>query len=141
MADRQSSKCETRVRKRSILLCKSQENGGSFHTSNFDDLSFYNQLTYTVCWVRSKKNFKYFNRDLHSIVPYGLKVENKHSLKSWIEGKICKSTLSKMTSTKTNKNKKWTPLPKTNFLRYTTLLLGPKRFIHSKGPKIALCLF
>ena len=53
---------------------------------------------------------------------------------------FCKSILSKMTSTKTNKNKKWTPLPKTNFLRYTTLLLGPKRFVHSKGPKIALCL-
>ena len=26
-----------------------------------------------------------------------------------------KSILSKMTSAKTNKNKKWTPLPKTNF--------------------------
>ena len=53
---------------------------------------------------------------------------------------FCKSILSKMTSTKTNKNKKWTPLLRTNFLRYTTLLLGPKRFVHSKGPKIALCL-
>ncbi len=53
---------------------------------------------------------------------------------------FCKFTLSKMTSTKTNKNKKWTPLPKTNFLSYTTLLLGPKRFVHSKGPKIAFCL-
>ena len=28
---------------------------------------------------------------------------------------FCKSILSKMTSTKTNKNKKWTPLLKTNF--------------------------
>ena len=99
-----------------------------------------NKSTNKVCWVRFKKNFKYFNRDLHSIVPYGLKFKNKHSLKSWIEGQICKSILSKMTSTKTNKNKKWTPLPNTNFLRYTTLLLGPKRFVHSKGPKIALCL-
>ena len=53
---------------------------------------------------------------------------------------FCKSIISKMTSTKTNKNKKWTPLQKTNFLGYTTLLLGPKRFVHSKGPKIALYL-
>ena len=30
-------------------------------------------------------------------------------------GLLRKSILSKMTSTKTNKNKKWTPLPKTNF--------------------------
>ena len=94
----------------------------------------------TVCWVRFKKNFKYFHWDPHRIVSYGLKVENKHSLKSWIEGQICKSILSKVTSTKTNKNKKWTPLLKTNFLRYTTLLLVPKRFVLSKGPKIALCL-
>ena len=28
---------------------------------------------------------------------------------------FCKSILSKMTSTKTNKNKKWAPLPQTNF--------------------------
>ena len=28
---------------------------------------------------------------------------------------FCKSSLSKMASVKTNKNKKWTPLPKTNF--------------------------
>ena len=55
-------------------------------------------------------------------------------------GLFCKSRLSKMASTKTNKIEKRTPLPKTNFLRYTTLLLGPKRFVHSKGPKIALCL-
>ena len=45
MAGRQSSKCETRIRKRSTLLCKSRENGSSFHTPNFDDLPFYNQLT------------------------------------------------------------------------------------------------
>ena len=31
MAGRQSSKCETRIRKRSTLLCKSRENGSSFH--------------------------------------------------------------------------------------------------------------
>ena len=36
--------------------------------------------------------------------------------------------------------KKQMPLGKTNFLRYTTLLLGAKRFFNSKGPKIALCL-
>ena len=48
--------------------------------------------------------------------------------------------LYKMASAKTNQIEKRTPLPKTNFLRYTTLLLGPKRFVHSKGPKIALCL-
>ena len=53
---------------------------------------------------------------------------------------FCKSRLSKMASAKTNKIEKRTPLPKTNFLSYTTLLLGPKRFVHSKGPKIALCL-
>ena len=91
--------------------------------------------------MRFKKNFKYFNRDLHSIVPYGLKVENKHSLKSCIEGQICKSILSKMTSTKTNKNKKCTPLPKTNFWSYTTLLFCLKWFLHSKGPKNAICLW
>ena len=62
--------------------------------------------------------------------------------KNWIYDDVlfCKSSLSKMASVKTNKIKKRTPLPKTNFLRYTTLLLGPKRFVHSKGPKIALCL-
>ena len=34
------------------------------------------------------KNFKYFNRDPHSIVSYGPKVEYKHSLKSYIEGQF-----------------------------------------------------
>ena len=34
------------------------------------------------------KNFKYFNRDPHKIVSYGLQVENKDSLKSYIEGQI-----------------------------------------------------
>ena len=42
---------------------------------------------------------------------------------------------------KQTKSKKRTPLPKTNFLRYTTLLLDPKRFVHSKGPKNGICLF
>ena len=45
MAGHQSSKCETCIRKRSTLLCKSRENRSSFHTPNFDDLPFYNQLT------------------------------------------------------------------------------------------------
>ena len=45
MAGRQSLKCKTRVRKRSTLLYKLRENGSSFHTPNFDDLPFYNQLT------------------------------------------------------------------------------------------------
>ena len=45
MAGRQSLKCETGVRRRSTLLYKSRENGSSFHTPNFDDLPFYNQLT------------------------------------------------------------------------------------------------
>ena len=41
---------------------------------------------------------------------------------------------------KTNKIKIQIPLLMTNFLRYKTLLLGPKRFDCSKAPKIALCL-
>ena len=45
MAGRQSSKCETLIRKSSTLLCKSRENGSMFHTSNFDDLPFYSQWT------------------------------------------------------------------------------------------------
>ena len=39
------------------------------------------------------------------------------------------------------KNKKWTSLPKTNFQNCTTLLFCPKRFLHYKGPKIAICLW
>ena len=35
-----------------------------------------------------EKKFKYFNRDPHSIVSYGPKVEYKHSLKSYIEGQF-----------------------------------------------------
>ena len=35
-----------------------------------------------------KKNFKYFNRDPHSIVSYGPNIEYKHSLKSYIEGQF-----------------------------------------------------
>ncbi len=46
-----------------------------------------------------------------------------------------------MASIKTNKNKKWTPLLKTNFSWLETLSLGPKRFLHSKGPKHAFCLW
>ena len=45
-----------------------------------------------------------------------------------------------MASIKTNKIKNPTPLLKTNFLWIETLLLGPKRFLHSKGPKNAICL-
>ena len=44
----------------------------------------------TVCWVGFKKNFKYFNRDPHSIVSYGPKVEYKHILKAYIEGQFLK---------------------------------------------------
>ena len=54
---------------------------------------------------------------------------------------FCKVKLNKMASIKTNKIEKQTPLPKTNFLRYATLLLRPKRFVHSKGPKNGICLF
>ena len=54
---------------------------------------------------------------------------------------FCKSRLSKMASIKTNKNKKRTPLLKTNFSWLETLSLGPKRFLHSKGPKNAICLW
>ena len=46
-----------------------------------------------------------------------------------------------MVSVKTNKNKKWTALLKTNFWWQGTLLLGPKRYLHSKGPKNAICLW
>ena len=51
-----------------------------------------------------------------------------------------KSSLSKIVSVKTYKIRYRTALWKTNFLKYTTFLLGPKRFVNSKGPKIALCL-
>ena len=54
---------------------------------------------------------------------------------------FCKSILSKMASVKTYKIKNQTALWKTNFLRYTTLLLGPKRLVNSKGPKIALFVY
>ena len=33
-----------------------------------------------------------------------------------------------------------TPLQKTNFSLLETLSLGPKRFLHSKGPKNGICL-
>ena len=63
--------------------------------------------------------------------------------KNWIYDDVlfCKSSLSKMASVKTNKIKNQTALWKTNFLRYTTLLLGPKRFLHSEGPKNVICLW
>ena len=48
---------------------------------------------------------------------------------------FCKSRFSKMVSVKTNKNKNGTPLLKINFSLLETLFLGPKRFLHSKGPK------
>ena len=54
---------------------------------------------------------------------------------------FCKSILSKMASVKTNKNKNRTPLLKTNFSRLETLSFDPKRFLHSKGPKNAICLW
>ena len=46
-----------------------------------------------------------------------------------------------MASIKINKNKKQTPLLKTNFSWLETLSLGPKRFLHSKGPKNGICLW
>ena len=46
-----------------------------------------------------------------------------------------------MASVKTNKNKKRTALLKTNFWWQETLLLGPKPYLHSKGPKNAICLW
>ena len=45
-----------------------------------------------------------------------------------------------MAFTKTNKIKKRTPLWMTNFLRYETLLLGPKKLDCCKAPEIALYL-
>ena len=44
-----------------------------------------------------------------------------------------------MVSVKTNKKKNLTPLLKTNFWWKKTL--GPKQYIHSKGPKNAICLW
>ena len=54
---------------------------------------------------------------------------------------FCKSSISKMVSVKTNKDKNRTPLLKTNFSWLETLSLCPKRFLHSKGPKYAICLW
>ena len=47
---------------------------------------------------------------------------------------FCKSRLSKMASSKTNKIKKWAPLLMTNFSYLATLFLGPKPYLYSKGP-------
>ena len=46
-----------------------------------------------------------------------------------------------MVSVKTDKNKNWTPLLRTNFSRQETLPLDLKRFLHTKGPKNVLCLW
>jgi hypothetical protein len=62
-----------------------------------------------------------------------------HKKKNFHDVLFCKVRLSKMASTKTNKIKKQSPLFYSNFLRYTTLLLGPKIFFNSKGIKNALC--
>ena len=45
-----------------------------------------------------------------------------------------------MASVKKDKNKNLTPLLKTNFSRQETSL-GPKRCLHSKGPKNVICLW
>ena len=54
---------------------------------------------------------------------------------------FCKSRLSKMTPIKTNNNMKWTTLLKTNFWWQETFLLGLKRFLPSKDPTNAICLW
>ena len=51
------------------------------------------------------------------------------------------SQFQNMASIKTNKIKKRTPLHNINFWKLTTLLFCPKRFVHSKGPKNAICLW
>ena len=51
------------------------------------------------------------------------------------------SQFQNMASIKTNKIKKRTPLLCINFWKLTTLLFCPKRFLHSKGPKNAICLW
>ena len=51
------------------------------------------------------------------------------------------SQFQNMASIKTNKIKKRTPLLYINFWKLTTLLFCPKWFIHSKGPKNAICLW
>ncbi len=42
---------------------------------------------------------------------------------------------------KQTKNKIRITLPKTNFSQLETLSLGPKRLLHSKGPKNGICLW
>ena len=42
---------------------------------------------------------------------------------------------------KPNKNKNQTPLLRMNFLWVETFSLGPKRFLHSKGPRNVICLW
>ena len=76
-----------------------------------------------------------------------LKQTNKHipnsssQMKSKCAGLFFqKSTRGRWACSKMHRIKKRTPLWKTNFLIYTTLLLSPKRYVHSKGPKIGLCL-
>ena len=75
-------------------------------------------------------------------INYHYKIYPKHE-KNWQVPDVvfCKSSLSKMASVKTNKIKNQTPLLKTNFSCLETLSLGPKRFLHSKGPKNAICLW
>ena len=51
------------------------------------------------------------------------------------------SQFQNMASIETNKIKKWMPLLYINFWKLTTLLFCPKWFIHSKGPKNAICLW
>ena len=51
------------------------------------------------------------------------------------------SQFQNMASIKTNKIKKRTPLHYINFWKLTTLLFCPKRLLHPKGPKNAICLW
>ena len=75
-------------------------------------------------------------------INYHYKIHPKHEKNRQVPNVLfSKSSLSKMANIKTNKNKNRTPLLKTNFSWPETLSLGPKRYLHSKGPKNSICLW
>ena len=93
-------------------------------------------MKHTVCyfWFQMTKKYAIFNFAL--IMSESVAENDFHQKKKIPQGPFL---LTKMASTKTNKIKKQTPLFYSNFLGYTTLLLGLKRFFNSKGLKNALC--
>ena len=104
-------------------------------------------MPFYLAWIyRKGYRTNFFFDSLHFCLIFLHLISKIWRCRDWTEKRIlyvvlfCKSRLSKMASTKTNKIKKRTPLLMTSFFRYKTLLLGPKRFNCSKAPKIALCL-